>query len=125
MLEGICNALSVVTVVLAVCYLLCIFLLQLNNYNEIRSIKVRILLSSILFVVFIPKTIISIILGESKLLIILDIICIILWALSTISGFFALKELKEKQLNTQSADEDVIDINCEEVQDDETEKDEP
>ncbi len=112
MLEGIYSALRLVIVALAACYLLCIFLPQLNNYNEIIRIKRRTLLSLILFVLFIPTIIIANMLGQS---ITLFIICTILWALSTISGFFVLKEKKKKQVNVQSVDGDVIDLDYEEL----------
>lgn len=62
------------------------------------------------------------ILGQSKTLSIIDTI---LWALCTIVGFLTLKEAKEKQVNAQSADLEIIDLDCEEVQNDETKKEEP
>ncbi len=101
-------ALNLVIIVLAVSYIFYItFYHNKHKFNAVRSFKVQILLSSILFVLFIPKTIIASILGR---LIALSIICIIILAVITISEFLALKQAKEKQLKAQSANENVIDL---------------
>ena len=97
MLEGIYTALSLVIFVLALSYLFYITLFN-NKHERKEENIVRILFFSILFILFIFETIIASILGQSQL-IILNIFCVIITAVYTIYGFFALKKLKEKQLN--------------------------
>ncbi len=111
--------LTLVIGILAVGYL--IYTIKIKQNNDIRSIKVRILLSSILLVLFIFETILASILGQ---IVINHILCTIIWVLFTINALSDLKEAKENALNVQSADLEIIDLDCEEVQNDETEKDE-
>lgn len=99
--------LTLVIAILAVGYL--IYTIKIKQNNDIRSIKVRILLSSILLVLFIFKTILASILGQ---IVINHILGTIIWVLFTINALSDLKEAKENALNAQSADLEIIDLDC-------------
>ncbi len=117
MSEIIYNSVGLICVVLALVYL------------NIASAKIRIILSSTLFVLFIIKTISSVILGES-LVLVFDIICAIIWAIGTILSFLVIKIEKSTTppdfdfgiIDMEPEDnEDVIDVDYIEVQKDSNE----
>ena len=119
MLNGI-FVLQLVTAILAVCVLACNIM---HENSDVKSLNRRTLLSSILLVLLIIETIIASILDQSIRLL---IVCIIIWALHTEMMVLTLKKEKEeeKKLNTPNISEDVIDVDCKEIQDNKEEKDE-
>ncbi len=95
MLEEIYIYLNLVIFALAVLHLLCTtYYFNEYNVNEVRRIKVRILIFSIMFILFISETIVTSILGQSQL-IILSIFGTIIVAGYTILNFLALKQAKK------------------------------
>ena len=118
MLGGIYTALIVVIVVLSVSHAIDCSSIFHSKINGVRSIKAQMLRLPILSVLCISETIIASILGKSIIAIILFILSSIMWVVTTILGFLALKEEKKDALNVQSADLEIIDLDCEEMQND-------
>lgn len=124
MLDIIYNGLGVAIVVLAVIYLILITVLMVKHaYDNVASIKVRIVFTSILFALFIFKMIPAVMLGKS---IGNEIFCAILWAICTVLGILCLKGAKTDSPNVEADmftdsefayNKDVIDVDCTEVQD--------
>lgn len=124
MLDIIYNGLGVAIVVLAVIYLILITVLMVKHaYDNVASIKVRIVFTSTLFALFIFKMIPAVMLGKS---IGSEIFCAILWAICTALGILCLKGAKTDSPNVEADtftdsefayNKDVIDVDCTEVQD--------
>ena len=105
MLNIIYTSLQLAIIILAVIYLILIIVLMIKkSYNNVASIKVRIVLSSIQCALCIINIILAIMLGKS---IVIQIVCAILWAIYMITGFLSLKDAQ----NTTPDSEFYIFIN--------------
>lgn len=124
MLNIIYTSLGLAIVILAVIYLILITVLLINKkYSNVASIKIRIVLTSILCALFIIKIIPAIMLGKS---IVSEIFCAILWTICTLLGFWSLRDAQNKAMDSEfftfinsrfKEDEDVIDVDFTEKQD--------
>ena len=124
MLNIIYTSLQLAIIILAVIYLILIIVLMIKkSYNNVASIKVRIVLSSIQCALCIINIILAIMLGKS---IVIQIVCAILWAIYMITGFLSLKDAQNTTPDSEfyifinsgfKKNEDVIAVDFREVKD--------
>lgn len=99
MLNIIYGSLGLATAILAVVYVI-LFIVSLikKSDSNVSSIKVRIVLSSIMCALFIIEIITEIILEELSVFV---IFCVILWAINIRIGFLSLKDAQNKTLDSE------------------------
>lgn len=110
MLEVIYTILSLLTLTLCVFYLVVLFKTKrTGEYYTSKIIKVRTIVSIVLFVLFCLEVVLDIILAKSGFSLGCDIFCAVLWAISSVGDFYSFKKAKNE---TSTIDIHIIITPC-------------
>lgn len=105
MLEAIYSSLALVIVILALIFLILITVFcGKKSYNDVASIKVQIVFTSILCTLLVFKIIIAVLLAKSLGM---DILGAAIWAINTVLGIIRLKDEKGKALKDEKSEDEI------------------